>query len=72
MKEHIVSKIRTFAIPETESGQNLRNLADKVEHMLRPSEHKAEDYKDNAALSRAAAQKAIELAEEVEDLEFDF
>jgi len=70
--EHIVGKVRSFAVKDTDEGAALIALAKKVETLLIPPGRSASDFKDNAPLSRDVATKAAELLEEIDDIGFDF
>lgn len=70
--QHMVAKIRQFAMPETDEGAALLRLADRVEANLVPEGRTVKDLRDNPALARAVATKATDIADDIADLDVLF
>jgi hypothetical protein len=64
-----ITKLRTFAMPDTPEGAALLAMADKAEQALVPEGRTADDFKASVPLARATASAAAELAADIESLD---
>lgn len=65
-----VSRLRQFALPETDEGSQLIHLLDDIEKGLAPARLTPEHVKTNAGLTEKVADNAANLAAALEELDF--
>lgn len=65
---HSIGMMREYAVPSTEAGRAVIELADRVEADLVPAGRTATDFKDSIPLARAVSAKAADLAADIEGM----
>ena len=65
--EHAASKLRQFAVPETQEGSAMLELADRIERTLRPGDISADEVKSDLSTAEQQAQRARDAAQAIED-----
>ena len=66
--EHAASKLRAFAIPETQEGSRMLEIAEAIEATLRPGDVHAEDVRTDLTLAEQAASRAEAMANAIEEV----
>jgi len=62
------TRMRTFAIPDTDEGAALLRLADDIENNLDVDRITADDLKENIPLARSTSSRAFAMAEAIEGM----
>lgn len=65
--EHAVDKLRSFAIPETEEGSRMLEIAEHIDASLRPGELEADQVRTDLSLAEQQAQRAQAAAAAIDE-----